>query len=220
MVRFLREQDIATVAKIHQEVLPESPLVKLGYHFLKDIYYPCLLQQEGVFCFVYPFQEELTGFICGAYNTDTFSRQMLNSRLLKFSLIILQTLLRHPTSLSVLIELIQLQWGASPKEIRKIPAQLLSFGICPQFRGNSEFSKQHKIKISDNLFQVFLEELHSRGISTFKVITHADSTANFFYKNRGMRFVTNSKTESKNYFYVGEVESLLSKYPPLKNANL
>lgn len=197
-------QDIPKVVRIHQDTLPESPLVQLGGDFLRKIYYPCLIDDFDSFGFVYFFEGKPVGFICGTLNQSHFLGNMFQGHWIRLPYFLLRDLSKNFQSLK---EIFHLLFDQTPKQVKAIQSQLLSFAILPEFR-SPEFYKTYPIKIANLLFQTAVDEFKRRGVRVFQLVTDKKNLSNIFYRNAGMEMIPSSNPQSPYWYYVGKIANL------------
>jgi ribosomal protein S18 acetylase RimI-like enzyme len=83
------------LAELHAELLPTSPLVKLGPHFLRDFYYRVLPEEGLVLGYVAYVDDRPVGFLATTRDANGFLSAAMRRRWRS----VLAVLLRHPPSL-------------------------------------------------------------------------------------------------------------------------
>lgn len=203
-IRKLTRDDLSQAAQIHQRGLPNSPFVQMGDEFLREIYYPSLLEDDNTFCLGYSFDSRLAGFICGSADPGSVIRRMIWLHFFHLPFIAIKRIFQDPRRIGLFWRVIRTLLGPPPQEAREVKAQLLSFAVDEPFR-SADFYQKHRIKIANLLFEASLEEFRKRSVKRFKVMTNVKIIANIFYRNRGMKPAEDLRRQKEYCFYVGEV---------------
>lgn len=80
-IRRMQAPDVARVAAIHHEALPQDFLPSLGLRFLERVYYPAALTAGAAHTLVAAIRNEPVGFVTVAHDSDRFSHEILRGRL-------------------------------------------------------------------------------------------------------------------------------------------
>lgn len=145
------------VAELHAELLPRSPLTKLGVGFMERFYYKILPKQGLIFGAVAYVDGRPAGFVSATYDSDRLLRRALRWNCLKL-MWVLATSLPRPSSIEGLFEglgIIKSREGkadraAADPTLVGPTGEILSLGVRRSFR-STEFKMQTSLQIGRDL---------------------------------------------------------------------
>lgn len=112
------------LTELHQELLPTSPAVRLGPHFLRDFYYTVLPEEGLIFGFVAVEAELPVGFAVATRDSDGFLGTAIRRRWASAA----KTLVRHPPPPQAVWNAVRLGRDRSRRDGEPV-AELLSLGV-------------------------------------------------------------------------------------------
>ena len=133
----------------------------------------------------------MAGFL--TYTTDTAAllSTAFRGHLASYFLAVGWGCLRHPSALSMTLRLLPDFFAPSGQQGSDVPAELISYGVLPEFRRRSEFFAQHRIHIALQLLHRAFDELRDRGARAVKIFIQVEETNPFineFYRREGFQF--------------------------------
>jgi hypothetical protein len=114
----------AVLAELHSELLPTSPAVRLGPHFLRDFYYTVLPEEFLIFGFVAVEAAQPVGFAVATRDSNGY----LSTALRRRGASVAKVLVRHPPPPRALWSAVRLGGDRRPAGTGPV-AELLSLGV-------------------------------------------------------------------------------------------
>jgi glycosyltransferase involved in cell wall biosynthesis/ribosomal protein S18 acetylase RimI-like enzyme len=166
-----RRSDIASIARLHAEMIDTGFLASLGPSFLK-LLYRALSQTERGTLLVAESSGAVVGFIAGVDDTSAFYREFMRSHFIAASLRLLPALIRPATWAKVWETL---RYGSGARN--GVAAELLSVAIAPNARGRG---------LGARLVNGLLDDAATKRLSSMKVVVGAtNESAIRLYKRCG-----------------------------------
>jgi hypothetical protein len=157
---------VEEVADLHQRILPTSPIPCLGKRFMTRFYYPRLLADSHSFCELYEVEGKAVAFISYTCDSQSLFRNWIRRHSLSLAWHLGVTLCSAPQTLKTMIQALQLVRQHREETTEKIPAEILSFGVLPEYR-SLEFFQRTRKKIANELFAVAKKKLGSARSDSF-----------------------------------------------------
>jgi ribosomal protein S18 acetylase RimI-like enzyme len=173
VIRPMRLEEAAQVARYHCEEIPGGVLAELGTPVLRTLYRALAAGNHG-FVFVAVDQDErLVGFISGVTDIGKMYRSVLLRHAIRFALLGVRYLLSPRMMRRIFATLL---YPARTKGT--LPnAELLSVVLAPEARGSGAGS---------TLLQRLLDEFRRRGVDQIRVMVGAHlKRANAYYRKHG-----------------------------------
>lgn len=179
---------LRTVSEAHVRLDPTaflSDIEEYGIAFREKIYYPALLKESNAFVWVALVQGVLAGYIAGTCDAEAFQKALGKYRPGALLSLLARASLRKP---GFILRCLRTAKGLKAwEEGYPIPAEVLSFGVLPQYR-TAEFEKASGRYVAEELYQRALQSFREMGVRQFKVMTiQKNTTANRFYEKQGLR---------------------------------
>lgn len=167
---------ISDLVTIQTQMLPRSPVVKLGRTFMEKCYYDLLTHEGLIFGAVAYVDGKAAGFVCCTEDPNGFMRTALLRRWPTICWFVFCALISSPKRIAAIYEAWRVMAG------RKKPnggegereGELLTTAVMPEFRSRS-FYKETRLRIGEDLMQCILKEMQQRGIRVVKTIIDADN---------------------------------------------
>lgn len=176
----------ADLAALHAELLPQSPLTRLGRRFLAQAYYRMLAEDGLIFGAVAYVGGKPVGFICATGDAGGLVRAVLGRSFFRWAGAAGRTVLTAPRRLAAVWEIVRIMWFR-PRQACE--GEILSLGVLPQYRG-AEFTRWTGRHIAADLMDHVMAWFQERGIPTIRAIADYDNTvAHRFYRHHGGRIV-------------------------------
>lgn len=173
------------LARLHEALLPESPIPLLGTRFMERFYYSALPRAGSIRGAVAYVGDDAAGFIV-VTDDDGFMTAALARHWTRIGWLIGTSVLADPRRLAYVWEAVQLMRTAPPAEERRAAAgQILSFGVLPAFR-ELRFVRRTGLKIGVDLLKTGVLALRNRGVRDIRAAVHRDNLeAQLFYRGQG-----------------------------------
>lgn len=183
-----REQHaIATIARLHAELLPHSPVVLLGPEFAARFYYRVLPREGFIGAHVAYVDGEPAGFVCYTSDASGFMAAALRRHLLRVVFILATASLRRPSGIAAIREALAIMRGLAPEGQAESTGELLSFGVRPEFRSGA-FSRRTNINVAGTLLDTALADLRVNLVRRVRAIVDQDNVAaKLFYRGAGWK---------------------------------
>lgn len=195
MIRKLTRADIPELIAVHLATLPGTLPGRFGERFM-ELYYSSLLAQPAFFCDGYFHDSRLCGFLAYAGDSGAALGGALRSHFIQYSARLLAAVIARParalTLLQVAGNLFSLGGRDAATDAR---AELLSFGVLPEFRRSSEFYARHKVVIGTELLHHAFDTLAAAGARAVRIYIPPERERPFihkYYREEGFEFVGES----------------------------
>lgn len=172
------------LARLHEALLPESPIPLLGTRFMEGFYYSVLPRGGSIRGAVAYVGEEAAGFIV-VTDDDKFMSAALAHHWPRIAWLVGTSLLAAPRRIAYVLEAMRLMRAAPPAASREASGQILSFGVLPPFR-DLRFVRRTGHKIGVDLLKIGVLALRERGVRDIRAAVHRDNLeAQLFYRGQG-----------------------------------
>jgi ribosomal protein S18 acetylase RimI-like enzyme len=171
---------------LHQAILPTSPVALLGDRFMEQFYYKLLPRQNYIFGIVAYVDCQPAGFIVATRDPEGFMGAALRRHWGALLWVLGRSILQAPRKrFGAIWEAWRIMSHRAPRQQQLIGAELLSFGVLPQYC-SVQFSRQTGLKLSVDLLNAMVKQLSQEGASTIRAVVDADNTsAKLFYHAMG-----------------------------------
>ena len=171
------------IAELHAELLPRSPLTKLGVGFMERFYYKVLPKQGLIFGAVAYVDGRPAGFVSATYDSDRLLRRALRWNWMRVSWV-LATSLPRPSKLVGLAEGMGIFKSREPRAdlaVERAAAggptgEVLSIGVRRMFR-NSDFKSKSGLQIGRDLMLGVMAGFQKSQIVRARLIVDAQDIA-------------------------------------------
>jgi ribosomal protein S18 acetylase RimI-like enzyme len=173
------------LARLHAELLPESPVSRLGRRFMEDFYYRVLPREGLVFGAVAYVDGQPAGFIAVTHDRTGFMRTGFKRgwpRLLK---VLGSSAVTAPMSMGAMWHAAGIARSRGRAEGDERAGEILSLGVLPAYR-EPAFVRRSGIRIATDLLDLAVDGLRAMGIQHIGAAVRADNTeAKLFYAGLG-----------------------------------
>jgi len=177
-IREMLNSDIDAIASIHSKDLNKSFLGKMGYGFLKKLYF-YMLEDPSFKCFVAENNSGIHGFASITLDSAEFYRRIYKKQFFSLAKQVMLRSLRQPF---LLFKSLEIFLKASHKENLNIKPELLSIAVEEGYRGQG---------LGRMLVNTCLSFIKTKGEESIFVIVKPYIPANNFYKSLG--FIDNGQ---------------------------
>jgi ribosomal protein S18 acetylase RimI-like enzyme len=176
----------ADLARLHCQLLPNSPISLLGPLFAKAFYYKLLPQQGLIWGAVAYVGRQPVGFIVATHDPENFMGQALRRHWLYLLWIVALSVLQNPIPrLAAVWEALQIMRHLPTLTIPDREAELLSFGVLENYRF-ATYGRQSGHHISGDLLNLLQQRLQALGLPSIRAVVDVDNTAGrSFYRRVG-----------------------------------
>jgi ribosomal protein S18 acetylase RimI-like enzyme len=176
----------AHCALLHAELLPRSPLTKLGTGFMGRFYYKVLPKQGYIFGAIAYVDGNPAGFVAATYDSDGFLRRAVRHNLFRL-LLIGATTFPTPRRIEGGIESLGILQARGPQSQWKseLTGEILSIGVRRAYR-SSEFKITTGIEIAKDLMEGAMDGFRRSNLNRVRLIVDAnDIQTQGFYSRLG-----------------------------------
>lgn len=175
--------DSQDIAALHAELLPRSPLTKIGTRFMEDFYYKSLPRQGAIFGAVAYVDGEAAGFIAATYDSNNFLALGMRRnfyRLLWIGLTTLPTYSRIEGAVEA-SGIMKYREGRDRRDGTENVGEILSVGVRVPYR-RPEFKKETGIEIGRDLMLGAMDAFGKSKLTRARLIVDSNDihTQNFY----------------------------------------
>lgn len=177
---------LQAVAGLHAALLPSSPIPRLGAAFMTRFYYPCLVKDGLIGCFLHRVGDRYVGFLSFTEHPGTFMSEGRRRHFWRLLSVLGLAMLAKPSRLRVLWETVAIgrREGRRAAEAHARVGEVLSFGVLEAFRGGSPGRR-----ISNRLFDATVRHLQERGFGRLEWnVEKSNLRGQQFYRSYGANF--------------------------------
>ncbi len=175
----------ADLTALHIELLPRSPLTKLGPRFMERFYYKVFPADDLIFGSIIYIDDAPAGFIAVTNDSNGFMRTMIRRHWFRVAWTIGVSIILSPKRLAPVWEAISIMLTRTPGEAPGPDGEILSLGVLPAYRG-AGFQKATGFSLATDLMDYAISRLHEMGTDEMRVIVDSDNkVAQMFYHGLG-----------------------------------
>jgi ribosomal protein S18 acetylase RimI-like enzyme len=179
---------VQSLARLHVELLPMSPVALLGRRFMEKFYYLILPRDGLIFGTIAYVEERPAGFVAATHDPSGFMRSALHRRWPCIVWVVGSSLILAPKSMGAAWEAWRVMQSRSLSQAGGLDGEILSLGVLPEYRELS-FIRQTGLRISTDLLSDAVARLRARGIRVIRATVSADNTpVKLFYSGLGWTF--------------------------------
>lgn len=181
------DREIRDVSAMHGELLPESPVVKLGQRFMRSFYYRTL-PKDGLITGVAGYIDDApAGFIAYTRAPSTFMHTAARRHFFRLGFSLGMAVLSNPMRLKSLNEARSISSELDESNRSTEVAELLSLGVLAPFRSR-KFIKETGVQLSVALVEAALSDLRAQGAGRVRsVVDQVNLEARMFYLGIGWK---------------------------------
>ena len=190
------------VAKLHKELLTDSPIPQLGDLFMTEFYYKRLINAGLINCLTYIYKSKVVGFIV----VTKYPGKFMSKGLVKYFFFVIyissRLIIRKPNIIFTLFKVIKVGYRRNIAKIGDKVSELLSIGIKSNYR--KVIDQSSGLRISHVLYCNAAMFLKREGYKTFQVITDKNN-------KRAISFYKKYNEKSKKVKYSDREKQILFK---------
>jgi ribosomal protein S18 acetylase RimI-like enzyme len=172
------------LARLHEALLPESPIPLLGTRFMERFYYSVLPREGSIRGAVAYVDDAAAGFVVVSDDGAGFMRAAARRHAARVAWLIGTSVILSPRRLAYVWEAISLMRVPPPPD-DGVAGQILSFGVLPAYR-DLRFVRRTGLKIGVDLIKIGILALRNRGVREIRAAVHRDNLeAQLFYRGLG-----------------------------------
>lgn len=204
------------IARLHTDLLPGSPIARLGLRFMKQFYYRLLIADGLIGCQLSYVDGEPAGFIVYTNQPSRFMVEGLRRHWLFLSGVLLREILADPRRLRVVLWTLNYM-RRSDRPAEPGEGEILSFGVVPKFR-NSRFLRLTGRHLSMELFASATDFFRSEGIERYRaVVESGNREALMFYHAQGCHPKQDTRDAPERIIFVCRLGHNSEEPPTVKN---
>lgn len=137
------KKQLKALIEIHKAVLPESFVVKMGWHFMSKFYYSVLVRMGFLKCFLADYNNNYVGIIVTNKKPFSLIKSAIPTNLGQFILAMTLSIVSNPLRLGVLLELLRYKPDPLLREFEETGKafEILTIGV----------KESHRKLVVDNL---------------------------------------------------------------------
>lgn len=175
----------ADLTALHAELLPESPIARLGSRFMDHYYYRVLPDKGLIFGCVAYVGGRPAGFLAATGDSAGFMMRGLRQDWPRIAWTVGVSVVRGPRSLVTVLDVFSQMLGRGPRSSEQADGELLSFGVREPFR-DVRFVRETGIRISHDLLSSTLTRLYAQGARSVRAMVARDNLpTQVFYAGQG-----------------------------------
>jgi len=181
--------DVDAVALLHEEHLGDSPIVLLGGRFLREFYYPRLIEDGLLECVICKADGRVVAFLSWTLFPDGFMMRAIRAHLVRLSWIMTRQLLTTPSSLKGILNAISIVRERSAGQAKAAPgtAEAISLVVLPAYQ--KHIPPGGKSRLTVRLFEELGVRLRASGAERVTFLVKPENRAsNIFLSAIGCRF--------------------------------
>lgn len=183
----------STLADLHAELLPTSPLALIGKRFMRDFYYALLPAHDIIRVSAAFIHGEPAGFVAYTASPNEFMGVALRRWWPRLAWTLCSSILAQPSRIRAMWEARQIMSARSATPSPKFGAgEILSLGVLPRFR-DPGFVQRTNLRLGRELTARAVDGLFEAGVSSVFAIVDSDNfAARLMYQGLGWRLTRNS----------------------------
>lgn len=145
------KEHIEAASKLHSELLPDSPIPRLGWYFMTKFYYHTLIKNGLIICDLYKYKGKFVGLLSYTKYPFSFMKKGKDGNFLWLLCILLVSLFAKPSRLKILLDLLKVRSKRNSVTEEHTTGEFLSFGVLKPYR--HILDEETGLRISELLFQ-------------------------------------------------------------------
>ena len=175
------------MARLHAELLPGSPIARLGRRFMTRFYYRSLVAEGLLGCYLDYVDGQPAGFIACTAQPTRFMIEGLRRHWLYLPAVLLLEIVTDPRRLRVILWTLQYMRRGAGTPAEPGEGEILSFGVVSEFR-TPRFVRRSGRRVSWELFMRARDYYRVAGVERYRAVVQSDNReALMFYHAQGCR---------------------------------
>ena len=167
---------LASVGRLHVQLLPFGPMAKLGETFVREVCYRIPMADGLLKLAAFELDGRMLGFVAYTDRSITFHRLALRKHWLYSGAMTLAAVLRDPRRFTKLARVgrVVLSRRAERETLRDPLGEVVCLAVLPEARA-SEFVRRVGVRVSEVLVNHAKTELAGAGVDRMRMIVDADN---------------------------------------------
>ena len=176
---------IQDITDLHEQLLPRSPIAKLGRPFMERFYYSILPRAGQIFGSIAYVDDSPAGFITATHDSAGFMKSMLLRQWPRLVWVISMSLIQTPHHAGSVWEAFRLMTTRNKARGAGLEGEILSLGVLTAFV-EPGFVRRTGLRIAYDLIDSVMSKFGELGTPLIRAVVDADNTsAKFFYHSLG-----------------------------------
>jgi ribosomal protein S18 acetylase RimI-like enzyme len=185
-----REQDVATITRLHLALLDWGPMAGLGELFLRRFCYTALVRAGLMRAALFEVDGRPAGFVAYTDRSIAFHRDAIRRHAVYVAWLVALSVLRDPRLFSALWRAVRLMFARRAEgHLGQDPlGEVLAIGVLHEYR-TPEFVHRTALRIGDELIGYVAAHFRRLGLDRMRAVVDApNKAALLFYHHLGGRF--------------------------------
>lgn len=188
MIRKLTVADIPELERVQVATLPGSLPLAFGSRFFR-VYCEALLADPRFFADGFFWEGRLAGFLTYTSDSSALLAAALRRRLAAFATSAAIGSLTSGTRMASALRALGGVLTAGREPGSDVRAELLSYGVLPEFRRASAFYAERRIHVAQELLHGAFANLYRAGAPSVKIFIQPDPFIQRFYAREGFHYI-------------------------------
>lgn len=203
MLRRLTIADIPELERVQNQALPGSLPTIFGARFFR-LYYASLMADSRFHSCGFFHDGRMAGFLTYTTDSGAMLRAAFGSHLAGYLWAVGTSLARQPAVIWTTLKLLPGLFAPGTQPGADVRAELLSYGVLPEFRRGSRYYAQRGVHVALELLHRAFADLREQGADRVKIFIQTEDVnafINAFYAREGFRFVSRARRLGINCNY-------------------
>jgi hypothetical protein len=200
--------DVKAVADLHREYLSDSPVVKMGRHFLQSFYYGECVQTGLIGCMLCRVDGRVVGFISYTEHPDDFMIRGMRRGFVRLAWWIAVSVAMGSTRIKDLVFVLRLmreRSRTSNRDAAQGVGEVLSMVVLPEYQ--SHVLPGGDCRLAVRLFESTAKHFRNRSFKRLRMHVQPSNVAsNMFWNALGCRFEKTAAAGVPVYRYLYDLE--------------
>lgn len=197
---YKNQEQVDAAAKLHQELLSDSPISQLGYQFMTRFYYTKLIKAGLVNCDLCKHEGKYVAFLAYTKYPFTFMEEGRRRYFLYLSFLLLESLLLNPYRIKTILKVIQIGRKRQFKKNGNKTGEMLSFGVLEPY-GNVR-DETTGLRISNLLFERALAYFKKEGFVRIRGEIKKDNKPSLLFWSLYGGVIKDHRWSKQSYYLV------------------
>lgn len=177
-------EHVDAIARLHAELLPDSPIPRLGNIFMKKFYYKKLVEAGIIRCELFKSGGRYAAFSVWTEFPYTFMEKGKKRFFASLCSIVFLCLLQNPLRVKVVLEVMRQVSGRKAIEDDGVSGEYLSLGILPE--AAQERDERTGLRIPEMMFESVIRYFKAHGFKEILLmIRKTNKKSQMFYHSFG-----------------------------------
>lgn len=159
---YKNQEQVQAVAKLHQELLSDSPIPQLGYQFMTKFYYTKLVEAGLINCDLYKHEGKYIAFSVYTKYPFTFMEEGKSRYFLYLTFLLCKILLFRPYRIKTIFKVLRINRKRQDRNNEDKTGEMLSFGVLESYKYLRD--EATGLRISNLLFERAIDYFKKEGL--------------------------------------------------------